>query len=268
MYEKLYRARLGREIAAFLARPGISRAVGRFMDTGASKVLIPAFRKMNRIDMSEARDNTFSSFNAFFTRELKTGARPFCAEKNALSSPCDAYLTVLPVSADGVFYVKGSPYTAETLTGNARLAGAFMGGWCLIFRLTPAHYHHYAFPDDGEILETGKISGVFHTVRPEALRALPVYKTNTREYALLDTRSFGKMLYMEVGATMVGRIVNAKTEGVFRRGEEKGKFEFGGSTVILMTSPGAFQPDKRFLSAEDTEIAVRMGEKIGQRVPE
>ena len=264
MYEKLYRVRLGREIAAFLARPGISRAVGRFMNTRASKALIPAFRKINGIDMSEAKENSFPSFNAFFTRELKPGARPFCAEKNALPSPCDAYLTVLPVSKDGVFRVKGSPYNAETLTGNARLAGAFLGGWCLIFRLTPSHYHRYAFPDDGEILETGKIPGVFHTVRPEALEALPVYKTNAREYALLYTRAFGKMLYMEVGATMVGRIVNAKTNGAFRRGEEKGKFEFGGSTVILMTEPGAFQPDKRFLSEAEQEIPVRMGERIGQ----
>ncbi len=263
MYEKLYRTRVGRGIAAFLARPGFSRAAGWFMDTRASKVLIRPFIQANRIDLSDVADARFDSFNAFFTRRLKPGARPVCEEADALASPCDAYLTVMPVSPESVCVVKGTPYTVETLTRSAALSRTFDGGWLLIFRLTPAHYHRYAFPDDGKILETKRIPGVFHTVRPEALAALPVFKTNTREYALLETAHFGRMLYMEVGATMVGRIVNDKTEGAFRRGEEKGRFEFGGSTVILITEKGAFEPDARF-SAE-TEVSVQLGEAIGKR---
>lgn len=263
MYEKLYRTRVGRGLAAFLARPGFSRAAGWFMDTRASRVLIRPFIKANKIALSDVVDAKFDSFNAFFTRRLKPGARPICMDADALASPCDAYLTVMPVSPEGVCVVKGTPYTVQTLTQSETLARAFDGGWLLIFRLTPAHYHRYAFPDDGRIVETKRIPGVFHTVRPEALAEMPVFKTNTREYALLETAHFGRMLYMEVGATMVGRIVNDKTEGAFRRGEEKGRFEFGGSTVILITERDAFEPDGRF-SAE-AEVSVRLGEMLGKR---
>ncbi len=263
MYEKLYRTRIGRGLAAILARPGVSRAVGRFMDARASRALIRPFIRLNKIELSDVADAKFESFNAFFTRRLKPGARPVCMDGDVLASPCDAYLTVMPVSPDGVCMVKSTPYTVETLTESAELARAFDGGWLLIFRLTPANYHRYAFPDDGRILETKRIPGVLHTVRPEALQALPVFKTNTREYALLETAHFGKMVYMEVGATMVGRIVNDRTAGAFRRGEEKGRFEFGGSTVILIAERGTLKPDARFSS--DAETPVRLGEAIGRR---
>lgn len=265
MYEKLYRTRIGRQFAALMARPGVSRAVGRFMDSRASAWLIAPFRKLNNIPMQEVQPQKYKSFNAFFTRTLVPDARPIETDPRLLASPCDAFLTALPVSADGVFTVKGTPYTVETLTQRSDLARDFLGGWCLIFRLTPSHYHHYAFPDDGTILETGRIDGIFHTVRPEALGEIPVFKTNTREYALLETLHFGPMLYMEVGATMVGRIVNQTTSGRFQRGAEKGKFEFGGSTVILITSAGAFEPlpDIRSASASGAEYSVRLGQAVG-----
>lgn len=267
MYEKLYRSRVGRQAANLLARPGISRAAGRFMDSRFSKVLIRPFKRINGIRMDDYLEEDFQSFNAFFTRRLKPGARPVNEDENALPSPCDGFLTALPVSEDGIFTVKGSPYTALTLTEDRSLARAFDGGWCLIFRLTPANYHRYVFPDDGEILRTKEIPGVFHTVRPEALKEIPVFKTNTREYACLSTRHFGPMVYMEVGATMVGRIVNRVTEGSFTRNEEKGKFEFGGSTVILLTAPGAFCPEDAIAkaSARGEETPVKLGERVGRR---
>lgn len=267
MYEKLYRCRVGRRAAELLARPGVSRAAGRFMDSRFSRVLIGPFRKINRISMDDFAEEDYSSFNAFFTRSLRPGARPMDADENALPSPCDGLLTVLPISETGVFTVKGTPYTARTLTENESVARAFRGGWCLIFRLTPANYHRYVFPDDGEIVFTQRIPGVFHTVRPEALEKIPVFKTNTREYACLRTRRFGSMLYMEVGAIMVGRIENRVKSGSFSRGEEKGYFEFGGSTVILFTAPGAFAPEAGLAeaSARGEETPVRLGARVGHR---
>ena len=267
MYEKLYRFRVGRRAAELLARPGVSRAAGRFMDSRFSRLLIDPFKRMNGIRMDDYAEEDFASFNAFFTRRLKPGARPIDADENALPSPCDGFLTALPVSADGVFTVKGTPYTTLTLTRNASIARDFNGGWCLIFRLTPANFHRYAFPDDGEIVCTQKIPGVFHTVRPEALKEIPVFKTNTREYACLSTKHFGSMVFMEVGATMVGRIANRVTDGAFSRGEEKGYFEFGGSTIILLTAPGAFVPETRILeaSARGEEVPVKLGARVGHR---
>ena len=112
-----------------------------------------------------------------------------------------------------------------------------------------------------------RIPGVLHTVRPVATGTVPVYAENAREYSLLKTENFGVVLMMEVGAMLVGRIVNLHGEAEVRKGQEKGYFEFGGSTVILV-----FEKDKVTL-AEDIlknnedgfETAVKMGEVIGKR---
>ncbi len=267
MYEILYRSKLGRCLASLIARPGISRAAGLIMDSAVSRVMIKPFIKSNRIDMTEAAPKKYVSFNDFFTRRLVDGARPFDRNSFALPSPCDGLLSVYPVSSKGIFTVKGTPYTMETLLEDKTLSEAFEGGYLFIFRLTPSHYHRYAFPDNGRIVKSRCIQGVFHTVRPEALENLPVFKTNTREYALLETENFGRMIYMEVGATMVGRIQNDVKSGSFTRGQEKGRFEFGGSTVILITEKGKCIPPVE--SIKDTEKGcerpVRMGQRVAQR---
>jgi len=265
VYESLYKSKSGRRIAAFMAKPFISRAAGRLMDSRLSALFIRPFVKKNAIDLTEALPVKYKTFNQFFTRKLVEGARPIIADESALASPCDGLLTVYPVTEDGVFIVKGTPYTMETLIEDKSLAASFLGGYILIFRLTPSHYHRYAFPDKGEIIASKRIPGVFHTVRPEALKALPVFKTNTREYTLLKTASFGCMLFMEVGATMVGRIKNTKTSGAFSRGNEKGMFEFGGSTIILALEKNTLIPRKEFIenSLKETESPIRLGECVG-----
>ena len=269
MYEILYRSQLGRLIASLIARPGISRAAGLIMDSAVSRVMIKPFIKINGIDMTQAAPKKYASFNDFFTRRLVDGARPFETDKNVLPSPSDGLLTVYPVTSKGIFTVKGTPYTVETLLEDEALSKSFEGGWALIFRLTPSHYHRYAFPDDGRIVKTKRIQGVFHTVRPEALETLPVFKTNTREYALLETENFGRMIYMEVGATMVGRIQNDITSGNFNRGQEKGRFEFGGSTVILIMEKGKCAPlDEINKDMENgREYPVKMGQKVCFKQP-
>lgn len=264
MYESLYKHKLGRSLASLIARPGISRAAGCFMDSRLSRVFIKPFIRKNGIDMREAAPKSYTSFNDFFTRRLVDGARPFEKSRYALPSPCDGLLTVYEASRGGVFTVKGSPYTLETLLSDPSLAESFEGGWLLVFRLTPSHYHRYAFPDSGKIINTRRIQGVFHTVRPEALENLPVFKTNTREYAYLETENFGKMIYMEVGATMVGRIQNDVKSGSFTRGQEKGRFEFGGSTVILITEKGKCAPLVEI--RKDTENGLETPVKMGQTV--
>lgn len=266
MYENLYQHKLGRIIASLIARPGISRAAGCFMDSRLSRPFIKPFIRKNGIDMREAAPKAYTSFNDFFTRRLADGARPFDERPSVLPSPCDGLLTVYKASADGVFTVKGSPYTMETLLEDQALAASFEGGWLFVFRLTPCHYHRYAFPDSGKIVLTRRIQGVFHTVRPEALANMPVFKTNTREYACLETDSFGRMIYMEVGATMVGRIRNDVKTGTFTRGQEKGRFEFGGSTIILITEKGKCMPGAEMIKDMENglEHPVLMGEAVGQ----
>ncbi|MBQ3078854.1 MAG: phosphatidylserine decarboxylase [Clostridia bacterium] len=267
MFEKLYRYRIGRLIASVVARPGISRAAGLFMDSRASKMLIKPFIKKNHIPMNDVLEEEYPSFNAFFTRRLKPGSRALPADEQSLASPSDGLLTVYPITKNGVVTVKGTNYTAETLLESSQIATNFLGGWMFVFRLTPAHYHRYSYPDSGEYVFTKNIPGVFHTVRPEALQGMPVFKKNTREYAFLNTDHFGAMIYMEVGAAMVGRIVNPRREGRFEKGEEKGRFEFGGSTIILMTEKGALSPLPEIVSSTESgaETPVQLHQTVAKR---
>ena len=137
-----------------------------------------------------------------------------------------------------------------------------------MFRLTVSDYHHYCYIDDGEKTKNYKIPGVYHTVAPLANEEYPVYTENTREFSILKSKNFGNVLMMEVGAMLVGKIVNHHQKLSVHRGMEKGYFEFGGSTVIL-----AFPKDTIVLDDDITEntkdgfeTLVKMGEVIGRKV--
>lgn len=264
--EKLYGCKAGRTAARLLARPVISRMGGRFLETRASRLLIPGFVKRNGLDLREWEARSYSSFNDFFTRKAAPGMRPLAWGEDTLISPCDGRLLVCPVTRQGRFLIKHTSYTAGQLLRSHRLARRFAGGWALIFRLTVQDYHRFCYVDDGVRSGTRRILGGFHTVNPAANDVMPVYKENTREYCLLHTRRFGTVLMMEVGALLVGKIVNYDGAGTVKRGQEKGRFEFGGSTVVVFLEPGRVAIDGDLLenSRDGYETLVRMGERIGQ----
>lgn len=122
--------------------------------------------------------------------------------------------------------------------------------------------------DSGFKSRNRHINGVYHTVNPIALDTTDIYRENTREYTILHTENFGKVIQAEVGAMFVGRIVNHHMgHHRFVRGEEKGMFEYGGSTVILMFQKDTVEFDSDIVenSREGYETKVRMGEKIGRK---
>lgn len=262
----LYHTAPGRAVLQLLIRPGVSKAVGAFLDTPLSRHLVKPFVKSTKLDLTDYPDRSYLSFNDFFTRTVKDGKRPVDMDPHTLVAPCDGKLTVYPVTADGLFDIKHSVYSVADLLRDGALAREFEGGICLIFRLTPDDFHRYSFPDDGRILRSETLPGVLHTVRPIAFRRYPVFSENAREYAVLDTENFGKLIQMEVGALFVGRIVNRDVT-CFRRGEEKGKFEFGGSTVILLLQKDAAVIDEELLqnTRDGKESIVRLGQKIGKK---
>jgi len=185
-----------------------------------------------------------------------------------LISPCDGKVTVCPIRRDGLFLIKQTQYTVRSLLKDEKLAKRYEGGTAYIIRLTVDDYHRYCYVADGVKSAQRKIRGVFHTVNPVANDYAPIYKMNTREYCLVQTEELGTVLQMEVGALMVGRIKNHKKKvSVVHRGEEKGMFEFGGSTVVLLTEPGKVQTDEDLVrnSATGAETLVKMGEKIGEK---
>ena len=262
----LYHTLLGRCLLQLLTRPGISRALGAFLGTGLSRHLVKPFVQSTKLDLSDYPERPYSSFNDFFTRTVREGRRPVDMNPHTLIAPCDGKLTVYPITAEGLFDIKHSVYSVADLLRNDTLAAEFEGGACLIFRLTPDDFHRYSFPHQGKVLDPKVLPGVLHTVRPLAFRRYPVFSENAREYALLETANFGKVIQMEVGALFVGRIANHPLT-VFTRGQEKGKFEFGGSTVILLLQKGAAVIDEELLenTRNGYESIVRLGQKIGQK---
>lgn len=265
LLEFLYGTAVGRGIVSILIRPWVSKIAGALMDSGISRIAIKPFIKSNRIDMSQFENRKYRSFNDFFTRQVRSDVRPVDQTPEHLICPCDCKLSVYPITQELQVQVKGAVYTMQSLLRDQELAQQFEGGVFLLCRLTKDDYHRYCYADNGTKGENVRIPGVYHTVNPAALQRFPVYKENTREYTVLESENFGPILTMEVGATMVGRIQNYHGSRTVRRGQEKGRFEFGGSTIILCLRKDSVQIDADLVenTKQGIETVVKMGEKIG-----
>lgn len=260
-----YETALGRILLKPLICPWVSRMAGSFLSSFASRFLIRPFIRSNDLDMTQFEPGPYRTYNDFFARKIRPEKRPIDRDPMHLISPCDSKLTVLPITQDGIFTLKHTPYTLSELLKDPELAVAYEGGYALIFRLTVDDYHRYCFPCDGEVSDPVWIPGVFHTVNPIANDHFPIYKENTREYCVLHTKEFEDILMMEVGALLVGKIVNHPQDNPVLRGREKGYFQFGGSTVVLLVKKDTVQIDADLLenSREGYETVVRYGERIG-----
>lgn len=266
LLEKLYGSAAGRLLLKPLVSPLCSRVGGAFLDSGLSRFLVRHFLCTHAIDMWDYQPREYESFNDFFTRRLAEGARKVDFTPEVLVSPCDGRLSVQKIDDRCIFNVKHTAYTLESLLKDKKLAAEYAGGYVWLFRLCVEDYHRYIYADGGDILKFMKIPGILHTVNPAANEQFPIYKENTREYCILRSDNFGNMIQMEVGAMMVGRIVNHPRGSIVRRGWEKGHFAFGGSTVILITRKGVVCPDADILenSGKGIETKVRLGERVGR----
>lgn len=268
LLEMLYGNAAGRALLKIITLPVVSKLVGAFMDSPLSIPLIEPFIRRNNIDMTQFQDVRFKSYNAFFTRRIRPETRPVDLNASSLISPCDSKLTAYKIGAKSIFNIKGSKYRVSDMLRDTFLARRYIDGYCLIFRLCVDDYHRYCFIDNGVCSGSVFIPGELHTVNPIALRHFNIYKRNSREYTVLRTENFGDVIQMEVGAMLVGRICNDKKSGEFCKGEEKGRFEFGGSTIVLLFEPGRIAVDDDILrnSADNTETVVKYGEKIGKAI--
>lgn len=260
----LYCDKLGNLFLRLVCARWVSRVAGFFLDRRISKPHIKRFVKRHGIELGDYLPEAYPSFNAFFTRRIRPELRPFEKNADALCSPCDGLATAFPITKDGIFTVKGCDYTVAKLLGDEALAAKFEGGTCLIVRLTVKDYHRYHFFDGGTAGESRFLKGKLYTVQPVALERRRVFTENCREVTLLHTDRFGDAVQVEVGATFVGRIVNEKKEK-FSRGEEKGRFEFGGSTVIVLFEEGKVLLGGEFFenTAAGLETKGKCGERIG-----
>ena len=262
----LYDSTFGKIILRFATKRFFSLLVGKYMDTKFSTRHISKFIKSNSINMKEYPQKKYKSFNEFFSRKINLAKRPFSKSNSDFIAPCDSRLLVYKINENKSFKIKGRKYTISEILRDEKLANEYNNGYLMIFRLAVDDYHRYHFIDDGTVLENRKINGKFHTVGPIAFKNYKVFQENQREYSILNLRSFGKTIYMEVGALMVGKIVNHNIKK-FIRGEEKGYFLFGGSTVIIMVKENIIKIDDDILnnSLNDIETKVKFGEKIAMR---
>ena len=262
-----YCTRLGKPARSIMTKPFITALMGAYMDTRLSTKRIEGFVRRNGIDMSEYVECGYRCFNDFFTRSIKPGARPVSFDPDVLISPCDGYMSAYRISSDSVFSIKDSYYNVEDLVGGSEIAQEYLSGTCLVLRLGVENYHRYCYIDDGFKSRNYHIPGRYHPVQPIVVRKHPVFIQNTREYTVLYTKNFGIVTQIEVGACLVGRICNRHEAGVIRRGEEKGYFCFGGSTIVLLFKEGAVNiPQEVFdATSEGKEAIVKYGEAIGRK---
>jgi len=265
LLQMLYTHRLGRLLIQPMTYPAVSRGAGWLCNSRLSKLYIARFVKRNHIDMENYESQTYHSFNDFFTRKIKNNARPVQGANVSLISPADGKVSVYPITQNSRFRIKHTEYTVESLLHNNKLAESYQNGYLILIRLTVQDYHRYCYCANGYKGNNNQIRGVFHTIHPIANVYFPVYKENTRSYTLIQSQHFGNIVQMEVGALCVGRIVNHHESKQVYRGEEKGYFEFGGSTVVLLIESNRVQINASLLTdtAKGYETCIRMGEVLG-----
>lgn len=263
----LYGTFIGRCFVKVLSFPIFSKIVGWFLNRGVSKFKIKSFVEKNKIDMSLYEKNSFKSFNDFFTRKLKKEYFNVDMNKDSFISPSDAKLSSYVIDDNSEFLIKDSYYSVCDLLGGNPIYKNYIGGYLLVFRLCADDYHRYIYIDDGSKEKNVFIKGRLNTVRPIAYEHFDIFKKNSREYSVLYTENFGDVIQVEVGAVLVGKINNFHEEHNFKRGEEKGCFEFGGSTIVLLVEKDKVIIDKDILknSSEGVETKVSIGKKIGRK---
>ena len=272
LYGKSFSSRLiGTPLSHLLSKLRfISAAVGWWQKQKWTKRKIAPFIKRFNIDTSEFLEpvSSFRSFNDFFIRKLKKEARPIAPGANVAVIPADGRYRFIPSIAkiDG-FIVKGQKFSLPELLGDAKLAADYSEGSMVMARLCPTDYHRFHFPCDGTPGPAKVIKGNLYSVNPIALKKnIHIYTRNKRAITHIETPAFGKVLYLEVGATNVGTIHETYTPNhPCHKGDEKGYFSFGGSALILLFPKGAitFDQDLIDLSKKGLEILCLMGQPMG-----
>lgn len=251
-------------------RKFLTEIYGKKMRSEKSREKILPFIKEYNINMEESIKSIdeFDSFNDFFIRELKDGARKIDISEDSLVSPADGKILVFnDLNNISKFFVKGNEFTLSEFLRDENLVEKYKDGVMVIIRLAPVDYHRFHFPADGFIGKSKKIDGYYYSVSPIAIKNnFKIFSENKREYSILKSEKFGDILLSEIGATMVGGIIqNYIPNTSVKKGDEKGYFFFGGSSCILLFEKDRILFDSDILenSSKGIETKVYMGERIG-----
>ena len=261
----------------------IARSAAYSTHPRLKQALIDTVTRRFGVDLDEAAQpdpTAYPTFNAFFTRALKPGARTPDPDPRALLMPADGRISQLGrIEADGrIFQAKGRSFTAAQLLGDAEAARVFAGGSFATVYLSPRDYHRVHMPWTGTLRETVHVPGRLFSVGTEAVRDVPgLFARNERLVCHFDT-DFGPMASVMVGALLVSgvetvwsgveipdyadEVVRRDWRGqgiVLERFAEMARFNYG-STVIVLLPPGAatLAPE---LAAESP---VRLGQALAR----
>ncbi len=270
---RIYHTALGRlGLELLLKRKIYPFILGKLHDFPFSARKIKGFAEEHGLDLSEClqEPQDFPNFNAFFARKLKPEARKFAADPRLLVSPGDGKMRAWAnIDIERVIQVKGFSYTLEELLGDRGLARKYQGGVCLALRLGLADYHRFHFIDSGRCTASKGLKGCYYSVNPLALQAIPaLFCRNKRAVSILRSANFRDIAYVEIGAAFVGSIVQIyRPDAIVARGEEKGYFKLGGSTILLFLEKGTAAVDEDILlqTEKGYEVKVLAGEAVGRQ---
>lgn len=274
--EALYGTSLFSRILSFLFLSILSRSNiisflwCSFQKSRLSRFKVKPFIKAFNVDPSEFLDpiESFKCFNDFFIRKLTPSCRPIVSGETKAILPADArYLVYDNIKNVSGFLIKGHKFSLEELLLDSHLAQKYASGSMVIARLAPVDYHRFHFPIDCTPSEPQLIPGRLYSVNPTALKKdINILTRNKRMTTNLSSKTFGDVLYIEVGATNVGSIHQTfSPEKQHEKGDEKGYFSFGGSCLIILFEPSKIKFDQDLLDASSRKIEVlgKLGQSLG-----
>ena len=253
-------------------RAFFSWILGKMKDSRRSAKDIPQFVREYHINTDEVLEpmDSFKSFNEFFYRKLKPGARPI-AQGNVVVLPADGrHMGWQKASEISGVFVKGQQFDLKGLLGSEELAEKYKDGTVVLSRLCPVDYHRFHFVAEGTPEAAVRIPGPLASVSPYCLRRkLSWLWTNKRELTVLHTPNMGDVLHLAVGATGVGAIFQTYEAGKpVQKGDEQGYFAFGGSTIMTFFEPGRVQLAEDIVRNTENcvETFARQGDVLGSIV--
>lgn len=251
-------------LAVLIRRAVFSKIFGALMSRKSSRKKIAPFIARYGLNPEEFAEpaESFASFNDFFSRKLKTSARPIAGTRAVL--PADGRHLAFPRADEATtIYAKGQAFDLAKLLGSETLAKRYRGGAILCSRLCPTDYHRFHFPVAGTPSAPRAVAGQLFSVNPIALSQRISYLwENKREIVEIDSPTFGKVTQVIIGATNVGTICTTFTPGKFyKKGAELGYFRFGGSFVATLFEAGkiSLAADLVRNSADGRETYAKMG---------
>ena len=228
-----------------------------------SKSKIKRFVNRYSINLDEYESiSNYSSFSDFFRRKREIINR---SGKKELVAIADSKVQVYDISSNLILSIKRCRYDVTELLQDSNLAKEYENGKCIVYRLSVDDYHRYMYLDNGEIVMTKRIDGKLHTIRPISYK-YNSFTSNSREVCVINTENFGQVVQIEIGAMLVGKIVNNNNK-YFNKLEEKGYFDYGGSTIVQLFKKDTISIEEEIMekSKLDIETKVEIGMKIGEK---